>query len=168
MQRKLQKGIAFPTNRRFPSYVCAGDEKETYVGPLRIVATVVRDDDYHIDDDDCHNVALEGLSKEEIERTKKARESWFADQWFYCGIIVRVFFKERLLAQASLWGIECNYPNSDNSYLDEVANELLEESLREAIQQLEQIRIHELRSPSDEAREILLMIEKDYGIQEGE
>jgi len=31
--------------------------------------------------------------------------------------------------QASLWGVECNYPGTDNSYLTTVANELLPEAL---------------------------------------
>lgn len=31
--------------------------------------------------------------------------------------------------QASLWGIEANYPASDNAYLTEVARELLPEAL---------------------------------------
>ena len=31
--------------------------------------------------------------------------------------------------QASLWGIEANYPGSDNAYLTQVAQELLPEAL---------------------------------------
>ncbi len=31
--------------------------------------------------------------------------------------------------QASLWGIEANYPGSDNAYLSEVAGELLPDAL---------------------------------------
>jgi len=31
--------------------------------------------------------------------------------------------------QASLWGIEANYPETDNSYLTEVANDLLPEAI---------------------------------------
>ena len=31
--------------------------------------------------------------------------------------------------QASLWGVECNYPGTDNGYLTTVANELLAEAL---------------------------------------
>ena len=31
--------------------------------------------------------------------------------------------------QASLWGVEANYPDSDNAYLTEVAQELLPEAL---------------------------------------
>jgi len=33
---------------------------------------------------------------------------------------------------ASLWGIEANYPDSDNAYLTEVANGLLPEALEAA------------------------------------
>ena len=31
--------------------------------------------------------------------------------------------------QAGLWGVEVNYPDTDNSYLTEAANELLAEAL---------------------------------------
>ena len=31
--------------------------------------------------------------------------------------------------QASLWGIEANYPGSDNAYLSEIAGELLPDAL---------------------------------------
>ena len=58
----------------------------------------------------------------------KVRKAWENDDWFYCGIVLSAerdgWTKDHL---ASLWGIECNYPDSDNSYLLTVANELLAE-----------------------------------------
>ena len=56
------------------------------------------------------------------------------DEWFYCGVILSVALEGITLDRfaASLWGIEANYPDSDNAYLSEVANELLPEALAEA------------------------------------
>ena len=56
--------------------------------------------------------------------------AWLNDEWFYCGIILSVSIGETILTDhaASLWGIEANYPESNNSYLTDVANELLPEA----------------------------------------
>ena len=56
------------------------------------------------------------------------------DEWFYCGIILSVALEGITLDRfaASLWGIEANYPDSDNAYLAEVANGLLPEAIAEA------------------------------------
>ena len=58
-------------------------------------------------------------------------EAWRGDEWFYCGIVLSVAFEGVTLDThaASLWGIEANYPDSDNAYLTDVANELLPEAL---------------------------------------
>lgn len=76
--------------------------------------------------------------------------SWKNDEWFYCGIVIRItktieiknhHVNTIILSDnaAALWGIECNYPDSDNAYLNEVANELLEEAqvfCKEVLKQL--------------------------------
>jgi len=75
-------------------------------------------------------------------------DAWRNDEWFYCGVVLSVSREGVTLAgeadqekvqwtfslpnAASLWGVEANYPGSDNSYLAEVANELLPEALAEA------------------------------------
>ena len=58
-------------------------------------------------------------------------EGWRKGDWFYCGIVLSVSLEGVQLAShaASLWGIEANYPDADNSYLTEVANELLPEAI---------------------------------------
>lgn len=70
----------------------------------------------------------------------QARNEWFADGWFYCGIDVVATINDIELDSHSLWAIEANYPESDNSYLTEVANELLSEfdtdKLKKQIQEL--------------------------------
>ena len=64
-------------------------------------------------------------------RAEAVMDAWRKDEWFYCGIILSVAFEGILLDNyaASLWGIEANYPDSDNAYLTDVANELLSEAL---------------------------------------
>lgn len=44
--------------------------------------------------------------------------------------------------QASLWGIEANYPETDNSYLTGVANELLPEAVAAARDTLARLAAH--------------------------
>jgi hypothetical protein len=58
-------------------------------------------------------------------------EAWRKDEWFYCGIVLSVSLEGVILGDhaASLWGIEANYPDSDNAYLSEVANDLLAEAI---------------------------------------
>jgi hypothetical protein len=123
----------------FNKYVCHGDSISTQVRPLTIEATIEYDHDYRIDDDDCHNVdqGVTGCDDEQQKQLLKARQAWHNDEWFYAGVVLSVKFDEILIDDnfAALWGIEVNYPGSDNSYLLEVANELLAEKLAE-IQEL--------------------------------
>lgn len=70
----------------------------------------------------------------DIEQAKAERvmAAWENDEWFYCGVAVTVSRADVQLTgqyDHALWGVECNYPDSDNSYLTSVANELLSEAL---------------------------------------
>ncbi|MBU1286512.1 MAG: hypothetical protein KJ871_02175, partial [Alphaproteobacteria bacterium] len=58
-------------------------------------------------------------------------DAWRKDEWFYCGIVLAIECEGVELDDhtASLWGIEANYPGSDNAYLSDVADELLPEAL---------------------------------------
>ena len=60
--------------------------------------------------------------------------AWCNDEWYWCGIVVTVTHTETdtELASESLWGIDANHPNGDNSYLTECATELAETALQEA------------------------------------
>jgi hypothetical protein len=65
----------------------------------------------------------------------EALRLWCDDQWFYVGVAVQAFYGDTELTgefDCALWRVECNYPNSDNSYLVEVANEQLEECAKAA------------------------------------
>ena len=77
-------------------------------------------------------------------------ERWNNDEWFYCGIVVSVFFKGVELSDhaASLWGIDCNF-GDDNSYLSEVTKELEYEALDVA--RAEVARLRDVFAEEDDA-----------------
>lgn len=71
----------------------------------------------------------------EMAKARAIMAAWKNDEWFYCGIAVTVAKEGVRLTDefaSALWGIECNYPQSDNTYLATVANELASEAMREA------------------------------------
>lgn len=126
------------------NYCCTGDTISTTIDGFDITARIEFDPDYHIDDNDCHNPdqSVTGCDDEQQKRLLAARQAWFDNGWFYCRIVLSVSKNGVTLDDyvASLWGIECNYPDFDNSYLTEVANELLHEALDRARAILEHLR----------------------------
>jgi hypothetical protein len=77
-------------------------------------------------------------------RAEAIMDGWRRGDWFYCGIVLSVSLDGVELAPhgASLWGIEANYPDTDNSYLTEVAGELLDEALAAARETLARPAAH--------------------------
>ena len=69
-------------------------------------------------------------------------EAWNRDEWHYFGVVIDAgidgWEKSHL---ASLWGIEGNFPSSDNSYFLQVANDLLQEAVAHAKASLARMRI---------------------------
>jgi hypothetical protein len=121
---------------QFDTYAIAGDHISVEASGFTITATIIYDQDARIDDDDTHNTdpSVTGCNKKQQKRLLAARKAWFNDEWFYCGIVLEVSKGDVTFCEhaASLWGIECNYPGTDNSYLTEVANELLPEAIEAA------------------------------------
>jgi hypothetical protein len=102
----------------FDGYVCHGDRISCTVGDTTYTARLEVDIDCSPDDFDCYD--------------DEAIAAWKRDEWRYYGVVIdaeRDGWEKRDLA--SLWGIEGNFPGSDNSYLLEVANELLSEAIEE-------------------------------------
>lgn len=65
-------------------------------------------------------------------RDYEVLKAWCNDEWSYCGVAVTVSRGDVQLTgdyDHALWGIERNYPGSDNSYLRDVANEYADEAL---------------------------------------
>jgi len=120
-------------NSTFDNYVLVGESITTTVDGLEVSATIGIDFDTSIDDGDCHNIdqAVTGCDDKQQAKLLQAREDYYNDKWFYCGVVLSVRKNGILIDDnaASLWGIECNYTDSDNSRLTAVANELLPEAL---------------------------------------
>jgi hypothetical protein len=136
--------------RPFPKFVFEGARITATIGNLTATATIMRDE---TDlgppwERDCAfwpaldpavpgYVALEHFEQAMREATAIAL-AWERDEWWYVGIAVEITADGTPLGGASLWGIECNYPGSENLYLLQVANELLPEALDEARYRLAQ------------------------------
>jgi hypothetical protein len=114
----------------FPELVYDGCKIICTVDGFTYQARLAHDVCCFLDDDDSHNPdqSVTGCDDEQQKRLLAARDAFTRGEWFYCGIIVSARHNatgglwDHL---ASLWGIEANYPGTDNSYLTEVANELL-------------------------------------------
>lgn len=128
----------------FDKYVCMGDTIETSVNGFDIVATLINDDRHSIDDDDCHSTdqSVTGCDDTQFAKLLANRKAYHQGEWGYCGIVLSVSYRGVELSDhaASLWGIEYNYPDSDNAYLLGVANELLDEALDDARTRLTELR----------------------------
>jgi len=133
----------------FQTFVCEGDRIETEVDGYLVTARIARDDCGDAPDQrqdgfwpslykDAPGFIGPGNGwRERFDKAQARAEgvmrAWKEDEWFYCGIVLSVSFEGVVLEThaASLWGIEANYPESDNAYLTEVANELIPEALAE-------------------------------------
>lgn len=128
---------------KFDTSVCDGDTIVTKRGKWTITATVVFDEASTIDDDDMHNPnqLVTGCTDYEFERLMAARKAWFNNEWYYCGIVLSVSYNGKEIDDhaASLWAIDANYPGSDNGYLTDVANELIDEAIEHGEKQRKHI-----------------------------
>ena len=134
-------------NTRFDTFACEGDTISCEAEGFTITARIVADDCPDAPDQrqDGFWPSLyqdapgfigpgNGFRQRFAEAQAKAEavmEAWRKGEWFYCGIVLSVERDGVDLDRhaASLWGVECNYPGADNSYLTTVANELLPEAL---------------------------------------
>jgi hypothetical protein len=123
--RTVNQQTNFP---QFPRYACEGDSIEWSRDGFDLRARLVYDDDTDPTDSDCYETA-------DIER-------WRADEWFYVGVVLSVSRNGVELSEhaASLWGIDCNFSDTSNAYLSEVARELEAEALETARAELARIR----------------------------
>ena len=144
----------------FSSFVCLGDVITCEVGPFTVLAQVVPDDCPDAPDQrqdgfwpslykDAPGFIGPGPNHRQrfAEAQAKAEaimEGWRKGDWFYCGIVLSVSLEGVMLTShaASLWGIEANYPETDNSYLTGVANELLPEAVAAARDTLARLAAH--------------------------
>ncbi|MGB3456538.1 MAG: hypothetical protein WBG08_11445 [Litorimonas sp.] len=133
----------------FDAFVCEGDTITCDVDGFIVTATIRHDDSGDAPDErqdgfwpslnpqDAGFIGTDKSGADLIEADSKAGriiEAWRKDEWFYCGLVLTVSRDGVTLDDhaASLWGIEANYPGSDNAYLTEVAADLLPDALYEA------------------------------------
>ena len=132
-------------NENFDKFACIGESISAEYQGIELTARIVFDSDYKIDDDDFHNPdqSVTGCNDEQFAKLLEARQAWFDDDWFYCGIVISASKNGVELTDhaASLWGIECNYPDSDNDYLRDVCNQLADEAIEEANNALDDMRV---------------------------
>jgi hypothetical protein len=131
----------------FKTYTCEGDSISCMVDGFMIRATIERDDctgapDKRGDgfwpslDPKADGFIGEGKTQADLDIAQRQADeimrAWRNDEWFYCGVCVRVSREGVNLNRKyenALWGVECNYPGTANEYLHTVANELLPEAL---------------------------------------
>ena len=113
---------------QFPAYACQWDRIEWPAEGFDIVARLEYDTDSNPEDVECY-------SPEDVQR-------WKNDEWFYVGVVLSVSRNGVELSDhaASLWGIDCNFNNTSNTYLSEVAQELEAEALETARAEMARIR----------------------------
>ena len=135
---------------RFRPFVCPGDVISCEAGPFTVLAQVVPDDCPDAPDQRQDGfwpslyIGAPGFIgpgnnfrqrfAEAQAKAEAVMEGWRKGDWFYCGIVLSVSLEDVDLAQtaAALFGIEANYPCTDNSYLTDVANDLLPEAVAAA------------------------------------
>ena len=113
---------------QFPAYACQGDRIEWTAEGFDIVARLEYNTDSNPEDVECY-------SPEDVER-------WRSDEWFYVGVVLSVSRNGVELSDhaASLWGVDCNFSDTSNAYLSEVAQELEAEALETARAEMARIR----------------------------
>ena len=135
---------------KFDSFVCLGDTLTCEVERFTVTARIAHDDTPDAPDqrqdgfwpslypNDAGFISAGNGWRDRLATAQAKAEAvmkaWKNDEWFYCGVVLSVAIDGLELTDhaASLWGIEANYPDSDNAYLTEVANELLSEALEAA------------------------------------
>mgnify|MGYP000710594792 FL=1 len=136
--------------QKFDSFVCIGDSITCELDGYTITARIAHDDTPDAPDerqdgfwpslypDNAGFIGAGNGWRDRFNaaqaRAERVMAAWKTDDWYYCGVILSVAIDDLTLTDhaASLWGIEANYPDSDNAYLAEVANELLPDALAAA------------------------------------
>lgn len=113
----------------FKSYACVGDTITAEIEGFTVVARLEFDEDARPQDH-----GFDPDDSDYGEENSCICASWERNEWEYVGVILSVSKAGIMLDKhaVSSWGIEANFPGSDNSLLTEVANELLPEALESA------------------------------------
>ena len=105
---------------KFNRFALVGDSIKWKKAGFTITATLHADSDSKPEDSECYDeddILLFNL-----------------DQWFYVGIVLSVSRNDVMILDnaSSIWGVECNFPGNDNSYLADCALDLEDEAIKAA------------------------------------
>lgn len=135
---------------RFSSFVCPGDVITCETGGFTVSARIVPDDCPDPPDQRQDGFwpslyreapGFIGPGNNFRERFAQAQaeaeavmEGWRKGDWFYAGVVLSVSLEGVELAPqaTSFWGLEANYPGSENEALTQAAITLLPDALAEA------------------------------------
>jgi hypothetical protein len=138
---KTYEGIMF--TKHFGQYVCDGDRITCTVDGFTATATLYYDDCNDAPDErqegfwpshnpnDAGYVYPENFDAQQAI-AEKVMAAWKNDEWHYYGVAVTLEKADIEFIgkyEHAVWGIEGNYPDSDNTHFLEVANDLLKEAL---------------------------------------
>ncbi|MCP3671524.1 MAG: hypothetical protein GY814_14060, partial [Gammaproteobacteria bacterium] len=89
----------------FSEYACAEDTIEATVGKFIVVARIVHDEDTAqwehfqttegLDADEYYSQDMTGYTDEQQAELERVRDAWYANEWFYCGIILSVYYENK-------------------------------------------------------------------------
>lgn len=137
----------------FGRYVCQGDEIKAEIDGFEVTATIYFDSDSGPPDKegegfwpvtgnenkDAPGYVLPEDYDAQMKLAQETMDGWNNDQWFYCGVALRVAYDGLKLTgkyDNAIWGMECNAPQPEgatpNEYLTEVANQLLDGAIDQA------------------------------------
>lgn len=152
--------------QHFARFACDGDTIETACGPIRLVATIERDDNRESPDErqdgfwpslDPNDAGYIGPKSRatlarHTARAQAVMDAWRNDEWWYVGVCVQAFIGATPLTDRyahALWGVDCNHPDYPwkgkprgwypNHYLCAVANEQAGDCYAEAVERLGEI-----------------------------
>ena len=144
----------------FAAFVCPGDVITCEARPFTVLAQIVPDECPDAPDQrqdgfwpslykDAPGFIGPGPNHRQRFADAQAKaeaimQGWRKGDWFCCGIVLSVSLEGVEIAPqaASLWGVEANYPETDNRYLTEVANELLPDAIALARETLARLAGH--------------------------
>lgn len=122
--------------QHFPTFADEGDTITCEVDGFTATAKLYRDDGFWPSLDPTSAGYIGDKTQDDLDEAQRqaeaAMEAWLRAEWFYVGVCVQISKAGVMLTGPyyhTVWGIECNNPNSDNSYLTIVANDLLPEAL---------------------------------------
>lgn len=142
----MDTGRCLMFTQAFNSITVDGDKITCTVDGFILTATIYRDDDtaepftrdegfWPSRDPKAPGYVLPENYDAELAKARMVLAAWKRDEWWYVGVAVTVSKAGIQLTgkyDHACWGIDCNYPGSDNSYLLEVANEEANEALEAA------------------------------------